>query len=107
MPIRRPSIADLQKSSDDRHLQLSEAELKDFHELVCENMDLYDELEQYPDKQRPVIAATRIPLGRPDPKDDPLNAIVQYCSVTTGKKGPLSKRAIRDVLAIRAFGPKG
>ena len=102
MPIRRPSIADLQKSSDARHLQLTEAELKDFHELVCENMDLYDELEQYPDRQRPVIAATRIPLGRPDPKDDPLNAIVQYCSVSTGKKGALSgkKIGLKDTICV-------
>ncbi len=102
MPIRRPSIADLQKSSDARHLQLTESELKDFHELVCENMDLYDELEQYPDRQRPVIAATRIPLGRPDPKDDPLNAIVQYCSVSTGKKGALSgkKIGLKDTICV-------
>ena len=102
MPIRRPSFADIQNSSDSCHLQLTEAELKDFHELVCENLDMYDELEQYPDQHRPVIAATRISLSRPTPEDDPLNAIVQYCSVSTGKKGPLSGKRIgvKDTICV-------
>ncbi len=49
MPLRRPSIADLHNASDRRFLQLTEAEIADYHELVCENLALYDELEQYPD----------------------------------------------------------
>ena len=102
MPLRRPSLADILKSSDACHLQLTEAELEDLHELVCENLDLYDELEQYPDSQRNVIPAIRIPLNRPDPKDDPLNAIVRYCSVFTEKKGLLSGKriGIKDTVCI-------
>ena len=49
MPLRRPSKADLIAISAKRFLQLSEVELDDLHELVCENLTLYDELDQYPD----------------------------------------------------------
>lgn len=102
MPLRRPSRSDIMSSSDACHLQITESELNDFHDLVCENLDLYDELEQYPDNQRDVIPAIRIPLNRPDPKDDPLNAIVRYCSVYTDKKGVLAGKriGIKDTVCI-------
>ncbi|MGB4347113.1 MAG: amidase [Burkholderiaceae bacterium] len=102
MPLRRPSVADLKKSSESRHLDLTEAELTDFYELVSDNLALYDELEQYPDPQRAVLPAIRVPLGRPAPEQDPLNAIVQYCSVKADFSGPLSGKqiGIKDTICM-------
>ena len=45
MPLRRPSKADLAAISSRRHLRLTEVELEDLYELVCANLNLYDELE--------------------------------------------------------------
>ncbi len=102
MPLRRPSIADLHNASDRRSLQLTEAEIADYYELVCENLALYDELEQYPDPQRAVLPAVRVPLGRPTPEEDPLNAIVQRCSVNADMSGPLSGKTIgvKDTICV-------
>ena len=65
MPLRRPSKADLAAISSKRHLRLTEAELEDLHELVCDNLDLYDELEQYPDPVREIVPAVRVPGRAP------------------------------------------
>lgn len=102
MPLRRPSLADLQQASHNRHLRLTEAELADYYELVCENIALYDELEQYPDPQRAVLPAVRVPLGRPAPAADPLNAIIQRCSVKADATGSLSGKRIgvKDTICV-------
>lgn len=102
MSLRRPSIADLKQSSEARHLNLTEDELGDFHDLVRENLHLYDELEQYPDPIREVVVAERIPLGRPSAEQDPLNAVVRHCSVKGDFKGKLSGRTVgvKDTICV-------
>ena len=77
MPLRRPSKADLAAISSKRHLQLTEVELEDLYELVCANLNLYDELEQYPDPVREVVPAVRVPGRRLTPAEDPLNAVAR------------------------------
>ena len=103
MPLRRPSKADLAAISSKRHLRLTEVELEDLHELVCANLNLYDELEQYPDPVREVVPAVRVPGRRLTPVEDPLNAVVRTCSVKLpGAKGKLSGRSIgvKDTIAV-------
>ncbi len=103
MPLRRPSKADLATISGKRHLQLTEAELDDLYELVCDNLELYDILEQYPDPVREVVPAVRVPGRRLTPAEDPLNAIVRTCSVTLpGASGRLSGRSIgvKDTICV-------
>jgi len=103
MPLRRPSKADLAAISTKRHLQLTEAELEDLYELVCANLNLYDELEQYPDPVREVVPAVRVPGARPTPAEDPLNAVVRRCSVKLpGAKGKLAGRSIgvKDTICV-------
>lgn len=103
MPLRRPSKADLADIGFNRHLHLTEAELDDFYDLVCDNLNLYDELEQYPDPLREVVPAVRIPGRRLTPKEDPLNSIVRTCSVKLpGAKGKLAGKSIgvKDTISV-------
>ncbi|WP_166676611.1 amidase [Paraburkholderia caballeronis] len=103
MTLRRPSKADLQRISDSRHLCLTEVELDQFHELVCENLGLYDTLDQYPDPPRDVLPAVRIAGERPARADDPLNAVVRACSVRLpGADGRLAGRTIglKDTICV-------
>ena len=103
MPLRRPSKADLAAISSKRHLRLTEVELEEFYELVCDNLSLYDELEQYPDPVREVASAVRVPGRRLTPAEDPLNAVVRTCSVKLpGAKGKLSGKTIgvKDTICV-------
>lgn len=103
MPLRRPSKADLAAISSKRHLRLTEVELEDLYELVCENLNLYDELEQYPDPVREVVPAVRVPGRRLTAAEDPLNAIVRTCSVKLpGAKGKLAGKSIgvKDTICV-------
>lgn len=103
MPLRRPSKADLATLSSKRYLRLTEAELDDLYELVCDNLTLYDELEQYPDPVRTVVPAVRVPGRRLTTEEDPLNAVVRTCSVKLpGAKGKLSGKSIgvKDTISV-------
>ena len=103
MPLRRPSRADLASISVSHHLNLTDAEMEDFYELVGDTMGAYDELEQYPDPVREILPAVRVPGRRLTPEEDPLNAIVRTCSVKLpGAKGKLSGRTIgaKDTVCV-------
>ena len=104
MAVRRPSKVDLLDLSERYHLQLTEDELDDYHELVAGMLDAYDALDQFPDPVREVTPAVRIVGERPSPEDDPLNAIVRRCSVKAAPEvsGPLSGKRIglKDTVAI-------
>ncbi|MBD9541399.1 amidase [Ensifer sp. ENS04] len=103
MPVRRPSKAEIEELGRRRHLHLTEAEIEDMHELVCENMSLYDQLEQTPEPIRESVPAIRTVGTRPDKKDDPYNAVTRLCSVQLpGAKGKLSGKTIgiKDTVAV-------
>ena len=107
MTLRRPSQEDLLDLSDRHHLNITESELTDLHELIGGVMEGYDVLDQYPDPVREVIPAVRIPGRRPEPEEDPLNGVVRYCDVhaTDSKKGPLSGKTIglKDTISISTY----
>ncbi len=104
MTLRRPSREDLVDISDRYHLNLTEAEVEVYMNLVPAVLEGYDELDQYPDPVRDVIPAVRIPGARPEPADDPLNGVVRNCSVkaTGGGRGILAGKKIgtKDTICI-------
>jgi amidase len=103
MTLRRPSRADLEQLGRERHLQLTETELEEMHELVCDSIALYDQLEQTPEPQRETVAAVRTLGTRPTPAEDPHNAIVRRVSVRLpDAKGKLSGKTvgIKDTISI-------
>ena len=77
MPLRRPSQDDLLDLSDRHHLQITEAELPDLHELILGVMEGYDELDQYPDPVRVVV----IGAAMDDVLADPGSPRWQECSI--------------------------
>jgi len=103
MPLRRPSRAEILELGRVRHLQLTESELDDMHELVCDSLAAYDSLEQIPEPLRRVTPALRELGERPEPEQDPHNAVVRNCSVQmVNASGPLAGRkvGIKDTIAI-------
>ena len=104
MTVRRPSKKNLLDLSERYHLHLTEAELDDYYDLVRGMLDAYDALDQFPDPVREVTPAIRVAGARPDPADDPLNAVVRRCSVKAAgaAKGALSGKAIgiKDTVSI-------
>ncbi len=104
MTLRRPSREDLVDISDRCYLNLTEAEIEVYMNLIPAVLEGYDELDQYPDPLREVIPAVRIPGARPEPADDPLNGVVRNCSVkaTGGGRGALSGKKIgtKDTICI-------
>jgi len=104
MTLRRPSRADLVDLGRRHHLRLTESEVDDYQELFGSVMAGYDELEQYPDPVRPVVPAVREVGPRPEPSEDPCNAVVRRCSVRAVgvASGPLSGKTIgmKDTICI-------
>ncbi len=104
MTVRRPSHEDIMDLSDRYNLQLTEAELDDYHELIAGMLDAYDALDQFPDPVREVTPAVRITGARPSPADDPLNAIVRWVDVKASPEasGVLSGKRIglKDTVCI-------
>lgn len=103
MTLRRPSKADIEELGRRRHLQLTEAELGEMHELVCENLALYDALEQTPEPLRESVPAIRVVGTRPTPQEDPHNAVTRRCSVQLpGAQGVLSGKTIgiKDTICV-------
>ena len=105
MPVtlRRPSKTDLIEISRARHLSLTEVELDEYYELVCENLSLYDTLDQYSEPAFDVLPAVRVAGTRPAPHDDPLNAVVRNCSVhLPGAQGRLSGKTVglKDTISV-------
>ncbi|MFQ5785798.1 MAG: amidase [Alphaproteobacteria bacterium] len=104
MTLRRPSRKDLIDISERYHLNLTEAEIDAYMDLVPAVLDGYDKLDQYPDPVRAVMPAARIPGPRPEPSADPLNGVVRTCSVkaTPAGRGPLAgkKIGIKDTVCV-------
>jgi amidase len=110
MTVRRPSKADLIRLSESRHLDLTEVEMNDYYELVCDRMALYDVLEQYPEPVRETVVALRKCGTRPSRADDPYNAVVRDCSVQVPEpSGPLKGKriGIKETVAVAGMPQAG
>ncbi|HEY5334104.1 MAG TPA: amidase family protein, partial [Solirubrobacterales bacterium] len=96
---------DLRAYAERSFFSLDEAELDTFEALVGDLLDGVARFEALPDPPRPVVAAER-ELGRPPRAgEDPLNAIVRWCSVRAEKvprEAPLAglRVGLKDMFAI-------
>ena len=90
MALRRPTKDDLQKAASLNHLELTEEELDGFLSLMPDIFELMDSLDQLPVESPVLEGVVRDPGSRPDPKDDPYNAILRKCSVKGPYQGKLS-----------------
>ncbi len=90
MALRRPTKDDLHKAASVNHLDLSDEEVDGFLSLMPGIFELMDELDQLPVDLPTLEGVVRDPGTRPDPRDDPYNAVLRRCSVKGPYQGKLS-----------------
>ncbi len=94
MAMRPPGREDLIELARLNHFELSEEELNNLLPLMGPLFHGFDELDAMPQPARPLKYYERDPGQRPQPKDDPLNAILRRCSVKGAKSGRLAGKRV-------------
>jgi len=102
MAMRPPGRDELIKLAALNHFELSDEELDSFVPLVGAMIHNLDELDQMPQPAIPLKYYHRDPGYRPQPKDDPLNAILRRCSVKGAPSGKLAGKrvGIKDCVLV-------
>jgi amidase len=94
MAMRAPGRAELIELAALNHFELSEEELGSFLPMIEAMVRGLDELDQMPQPAQPLKYYERDPGYRPQPQDDPLNAILRRCSVKGAKTGKLAGKRV-------------
>ena len=100
--LRRPDAAELAELARARGITLSPAEQTELRTISERLIDLLDALEDQPTPPVPLVEADRDPGQRPEPGEDPYNAIVRWCRVTGRASGLLSGKRIslKDTIGV-------
>ena len=93
MPIRRPTIAELQKIAHNLNMNFSDAELKDYLELMEGNFQAYDDLEDM-EENLPEVKYPRSGSSWPTPEDNVFNAWYVKTDIKGSSSGKLSGKRI-------------
>src|SRR5271169_3620148 len=94
MAMRPPGRDELIKLAALNHFELSDEELDSFVPLVGAMIHNLDEIDQMPQPAIPLKHYHRDPGNRPQPQDDPLNAILRRCSVKGAASGKLAGKRV-------------
>ena len=102
MGLRLPGIDDLLAAAAINNLNLTDEELEAFQSMASELFQSLDELDQMPVAGPVLPGVTRDPGIRPQPNDDPLNAVVRRCSVKGAASGRLAgvKVGLKDNISV-------
>ncbi len=102
MGLRRPTKQDLLNAASISNLHLTDEELEDYHSLTPDVFELLDSVEQMPAESYVFEGAVRDVGSRPDPKDDPYNAVVRRCSVKGTSTGKLAgvRVGLKDNISV-------
>jgi amidase len=100
--VRPPTEDELLAAADRFHLDLSEAELDGFMELVSGQMAVYEAIAAMEEPGRTRSPRARDPGYRPGPDEDPLNANLRVCEVRGAEDGPLAgyEIGVKDNVAV-------
>jgi amidase len=84
------------------HFSLSEDEIADFEAMIPQMFTTLDLLDRAAPPPQPMRYPMRDHGFRPDPNDDPLNAILRRCSVKGAQNGKLAGKrvGIKDCFAV-------
>ena len=94
MTIRRPTSHDLRRLAEANHFEITDAEMQAFEAMIPGLFGSYDDLAQLPE-QRPALRYPNRTLGpRPNPEEDPYNAILRRCSISGATGGKLAGKRI-------------
>ncbi len=96
MPIQPPSENELREIARAHQMELTADEVKSLGTSVSAQLRVFEKIEAGRPEARGSVMRypTRQDLGRPDRKDDPLNAIVRRCLVTGAPSGKLKGKRI-------------
>jgi amidase len=102
MGLRLPTAEELKQLAAANHFTLSPEELADFQSMLPEMFQSLDKLDRMSLRVAPLKYPERERGFRPEPKDDPLNAIIRRCSVKGAKSGKLAGKrvGIKDCIAV-------
>lgn len=100
--LRRVRRSELNELAADWSFQFDESELDEFHALTEYVAELLDDVDERPGPAPNAVRAVRVVGGKPQPHEDPCNAIVRWCDVKADAEGPMSgvRVGIKDCIAI-------
>lgn len=84
-----PTADELERYAAIHHINLSEAEREEFAAVAPELLDAYERLEELEPSVPTAPANADRSSSVPSDEDDPLNAFVRRCSVSSAAEGPL------------------
>jgi amidase len=100
--MRRLSKSELRDYAPDGVFTFTDAELDEYHQLTEFIFDIVEGVEATPPAPIENVEAQRDPGRRPTPEEDPLNAIIRWCSVKAPRDGLLAGKRIglKDNIAV-------
>ncbi|XP_035676964.1 amidase-like isoform X3 [Branchiostoma floridae] len=99
--VRTPSLQQLSQSAAKFNLDIDEAELKQYQDVIKEALVSYDRVDKMTEPI-PAVKWPRTPGWRPDPEDNPHNAWYFRTEITGASTGKLHGKtvAIKDNVAV-------
>jgi len=100
--VQPPSADTVRELAERQYLDLSDAEVEAFVDLIGNQVEAFERLRSLHDPERTLSRATRESFGPPSAEEDPDNAIVTRCRVERTDAGPLSGYgvAVKDNIAV-------
>ncbi|MEO0823820.1 MAG: amidase [Pseudomonadota bacterium] len=101
MTVQRPSFSQLKAIVRDFGMNLSDARIAEFLELMEASMQRYDELDAMPDNL-PAVEFPRTAGYRPSPEENPFNAWYVKVDIQGAPRGPLAGKtiAVKDNVCV-------
>ncbi|XP_078596379.1 urethanase-like isoform X5 [Branchiostoma floridae x Branchiostoma japonicum] len=99
--VRTPSLQQLAQSAAKFNLDIDEAELKQYQDVIKEALVSYDRVDKMTEPI-PAVKWPRTPGWRPEPEDNPHNAWYHRTEITGASTGKLHGKtvAIKDNVAV-------
>jgi len=100
--VRRLRKDELQQYAHRSMFNLTDDEVNEYHVLTEAIFDLLEPLAVEVGSDARNVDAVRHGGDRPTPEEDPLNAVIRWCSVKSGSDGPLAGRRVglKDNMAV-------
>ncbi len=101
MTVKRPTFRQISKIANDLHLQMDDAEVNEYLNLMQGTLDSYDVVDALPD-ELPGVQYPRTAGYQPDATENPLNAWYMKCEVQGAPSGPLQGKdvALKDTISL-------
>lgn len=102
MPVKNPTLDELERIARSYHLNLTAQDLESFRRLMGPTIASYARLDQLTEPTLPAIKYPRGAGYRPQPEDNPLGAWYWRCEIKGAAKGLLAGKtlAIKDNVCV-------